>query len=38
MALSTGEISRRELLKWGLFTASGALALKHGLSPYAKSA
>ena len=38
MALSTGEISRRELLKWGLFTASGALALKHGFSPYAKSA
>ena len=37
-ALSTGEISRRDLFKWGLFTASGALALKHGFSPYAKSA
>ena len=32
-ALSTGEISRRDLFKWGLFTASGALALKHGVSP-----
>lgn len=36
MALSTGEISRPELLKWGLFTASGALALKQGFSPYTK--
>jgi FtsP/CotA-like multicopper oxidase with cupredoxin domain len=37
-ALSTGQISRRDLYKWGLFTATGALALKHGLSPFAKSA
>jgi hypothetical protein len=25
-ALSWGQISRRELIKWGLFTAAGALA------------
>ena len=37
-ALSAGEISMRELFKRGLFTASGALALKQGFSPYAKSA
>ena len=37
-ALSTGEISRRDLFKWGLFTASGALALNQGFSPYTKSA
>ena len=37
-ALSTGEISRRDLFKWGLFTASGALALKQGFSPYTKIA
>ena len=29
-ALSHGEISRRELFKWGLFTSSGLLAWKHG--------
>jgi hypothetical protein len=38
MALSTGEISSRDLFKWGLFTASGALAPKQGFSPYTKSA
>jgi FtsP/CotA-like multicopper oxidase with cupredoxin domain len=37
-ALSTGEITRRDLYKWGIFTATGALALKHGLSPFAPSA
>ena len=36
-ALSTGEISRRDLFKWGLFTASGALALKQRFSPHAKN-
>ena len=33
-----GEMTRRELIKWGAFTASGALAFKNGLSPYAPSA
>ena len=37
-ALSQGEISRRDLVRWGIFTAGGALALKNGLSPYAQSA
>ena len=37
-ALADGEISRRDLLKWGLFTTTGAIALKHGLSVYAPSA
>src|SRR5262245_36102511 len=37
-ALSQGQVSRRELIKWGILTASGALALKNGLSPFAKSA
>src|SRR5258708_7876854 len=32
-ALSLGEITRRDLYKWGIFTVTGALALKHGLSP-----
>src|SRR5262245_50953341 len=37
-ALSQGQVSRRELIKWGVFTASGALVLKNGLSPFARSA
>jgi FtsP/CotA-like multicopper oxidase with cupredoxin domain len=37
-ALSHGEISRRELFKWGLFTSSGLLAWKNGLNVYAPSA
>jgi manganese oxidase len=37
-ARSIGEISRRDLLKWGLFTAGGALAWKHGLNPFVRSA
>ena len=32
-ARSIGQITRRELIKWGLFTAGGALAWKHGLNP-----
>ncbi|TNC70688.1 copper oxidase, partial [Rubellimicrobium roseum] len=36
-ALSTGEVSRRDLFRWGVFTAGGALALTHGLSPFAPS-
>ena len=37
-ARSIGQISRRDLLKWGLFTAGGALAWKHGLNPFVRSA
>jgi FtsP/CotA-like multicopper oxidase with cupredoxin domain len=37
-ALSTGQISRRELIKWGIFTAGGLLVAKSGLSPFVKSA
>src|SRR5258705_5179564 len=36
-ALSIGQISRRDLYKWGLLTFGG-LALKNGLSPFASSA
>src|SRR5262252_4766760 len=37
-ALSHGQITRRDLYKWGIFTATGTLALKNGLSPFAPSA
>ena len=37
-ALSHGQIDRRDLFKWGLFTAVGGLALKHGLNPFISSA
>ncbi len=37
-ALSTGQITKRDLFKWGIFTTTGALALKNGLSPFARSA
>jgi FtsP/CotA-like multicopper oxidase with cupredoxin domain len=37
-ARSIGQITRRDLLRWGIITASGALALKNGLSPFARSA
>ena len=37
-ALSHGQIDRRELFKWGLFTTVGGLALKHGLNPFVSSA
>src|ERR1700730_7242956 len=33
-ALSHGQVSRRDLLKWGLVTATGLLANKHGLNPF----
>src|ERR1700730_7720518 len=32
-ALSIGQITRRDLYKWGLFTTTGALAWKNALSP-----
>ena len=37
-AFSHGQVTRRELLKWGLFTAAGALAWKQGLNPFVRSA
>ena len=37
-ARSLGQITRRDLYKWGIFTTTGALALKNGLSPFARSA
>src|SRR5215471_8983253 len=37
-ALSLGQITRRDLYKWGLLTATGVIALKNGLSPFAPSA
>ena len=37
-ALSSGQISRRDLYRWGIFTLAGTLALKNGLSPFARSA
>jgi len=37
-ARSLGQITRRDLYKWGIFTAAGALTLKNGLSPFARSA
>ena len=36
-ALSRGQVTRRELIKWGIFTTAGTLALTNGLSPYAHS-
>src|ERR1051326_885038 len=35
--LSWGRVSRRDLIKMGLFTAAGMLAPVRGLSPFAKS-
>src|SRR5499433_3130292 len=37
-ALSLGQITRRDLYKWGLLTTTGVIALKNGLSPFAPSA
>ncbi len=37
-ALSLSEITRRDLFKWGLMVGAGTLALKNGLSPFARSA
>jgi FtsP/CotA-like multicopper oxidase with cupredoxin domain len=37
-ALSQGQITRRDLLKWGILTSAGVLACKNGLSPFARSA
>jgi FtsP/CotA-like multicopper oxidase with cupredoxin domain len=37
-ARSIGQISRRDLLKWGLISAGGALAWKQGLNAFVRSA
>jgi manganese oxidase len=37
-ALSDKQVTRRELIKWGLFTAGGVIAHKSGLSPFIRSA
>ncbi len=37
-ALSQGQVSRRELFKWGLFTSAGILAPIGGLNPFVGSA
>ncbi len=37
-ALSLGQISRRDLIKWGIMTTGGVLVCKNGLSPLAPSA
>jgi len=37
-AWSQGQISRRDLLKWGLFTMGGVLVSRQGLSPFVRSA
>jgi manganese oxidase len=36
--LNSGQVSRRDLMKWGLFTAAGTLAPIGGLSPFVRSA
>ncbi|GAB3761011.1 hypothetical protein GCM10028796_10580 [Ramlibacter monticola] len=36
-ALSQGQVSRRELIRWGVFTSTGMLAATHGLSPFVRS-
>ena len=37
-ARALGQVTRRDLIRWGIFTASGVLACKNGLSPLARSA
>ena len=36
-AISHGQIKRRDLVKWGLFTAAGMMAPIGGLSPYVRA-
>src|SRR4051794_7973523 len=35
--LSHGQITRRDLIKWGIFSSAGLLSAKHGLSPFVRS-
>ena len=37
-AHSQGQVSRRDLMKWGLITTGGLLAPIHGLNPFVSSA
>jgi FtsP/CotA-like multicopper oxidase with cupredoxin domain len=37
-AHSQGQVTRRDLMKWGLITTGGLLAPIHGLNPFVKSA
>jgi FtsP/CotA-like multicopper oxidase with cupredoxin domain len=37
-ALSQGQVSRRDLFRWGILTTGGLLVEKQGLSPFARSA
>ena len=37
-ARSHGQINRRDLVRWGIFSAGGLLLCKNGLSPFARSA
>ena len=37
-AHSQGQVSRRDLVKWGLITTGGLLAPIHGLNPFVSSA
>src|SRR5262245_8139475 len=37
-AWSQGQVSRRDLIKMGLFTTAGTLIVQNGLSPFARSA
>jgi len=37
-ALSHGQVSRRDLIRWGLFTTAGLLAPIRGLNPFVSSA
>ena len=37
-ARSIGQITRRDLIKWGIFSGFGALAWKNGLNPFVNSA
>ena len=37
-AFSNGQVSRRDLIKWGLITTGGLLAPIHGLKPFVSSA
>src|SRR5262245_4503810 len=37
-AYSQGQVTRRDLMKWGLITTAGVIAPIHGLSPFVQSA
>ena len=38
VAMNNGTVTRRDLIKMGIMTATGAMVLKNGLNPYATSA